>query len=922
MTNLLSNTLSTKAIVPPSLLCDFYKTSHKGAYPKGTTKIYSTFTPRTNKYMPMATGAVVFGIQSFIMKYFIEYFNVHFFGRSKEVVVAEYRRYMKHSLLIENPDSSHIAELHDLGYLPLQLKALKEGTVAPIQTPVLTLENTHDDFYWLTNYFETIMSNEIWLPMTSATFAYEMRKLLNEFAVKTTGSTDGVEFQCHDFSMRGMSSLESAMASGAGHLLSFVGTDTIPAIAFLEHYYGADIEKEVVGTSIPACYDDKTEILTENGWKLFKDLVEGEKVAQYHENGDIDFVVPSEYYNMPYKGKMITFTSKEKGNPNYVDFCVTPNHRMVRRKISDKTLQIFEAGSEKYHERTGYSSKNLVVVSGNAKNENLALTDLEKLRIAFQADGSHMSHDKDYTGEKTGAIPVRFSLKKDRKKDRLVSILESLGYEYTLNKYEDGYYSFYVKIPLNISLVKDFSWVNLSEISSEWGNEFIEELKYWDGSQKSENTISYSSTIQLNTEVVQSIATLSGNKAMISSYSDKRADYDREVIHTVSIFMNKEEIGGRIVTKGEVEYNSTVHCVSVPTKMLIVRRNGVVGISGNTEHSVMTALTPTDGSRDERDAFKHLITEVFPSGFVSLVSDSYDFWKVVEETIPSLKEEIMNRDGRTVFRPDSGNPADILCGRINYDVDFTEDFTGDIKDLEDYIYEVASDWAREACEGRHNCGNESYDVRFKVGDKIYSVEVGFSYNRHDKTYYYIDRQGYKSEGVQWDQLEELEVTAEDKGLIECLWDTFGGTVTEQGYKVLDSHVGAIYGDSITYDLAKEICKRLGAKGFASTNVVFGVGSYSYQGRTRDSLGWAMKATYAEIDGKPVMLMKDPKTDSKKKSQRGQVHVFSNNGKIEFVDGLSNNNTTVKTINLLEPVFKDGVLLREETLAEIRGRLNK
>lgn len=596
MTNLPFNTL-IKPIVPPTLLCDFYKTSHKNAYPKDTTKIYSTLTPRTNKYMPMATGAVVFGIQSFVIKYLIEYFNTYFFGRPKEEVVAEYERYMKYSLFIQEPDSSHIAELHDLGYLPLEVKALKEGTVAPIQVPVLTIENTHDDFYWLTNYFETIMSNEIWLPMTSATFAYEMRKMLDDFAVKTTGSTTGVEFQCHDFSMRGMSSLESAMASGAGHLLSFVGTDTIPAIAFLEYYYGANIEEETVGTSIPA-----------------------------------------------------------------------------------------------------------------------------------------------------------------------------------------------------------------------------------------------------------------------------------------------------------------------------------------TEHSVMTALTPTDGSRDERDAFKHLITEVFPNGFVSLVSDSYDFWKVVEETIPSLYDEIMNRDGKVVIRPDSGKPADILCGRINYDVDLTKElkeyWDGDLRNLEDYIYDFARDWAVEACEGRDNCGDESYDVRFKVEDKIYSVEVGFSYNRHDKTYYYVEKQGMSHEGVQWHKLEEIEVTAEDKGLIECLWNTFGGTVTEQGYKVLDSHIGAIYGDSITYDLAKEICERLIAKGFATTNVVFGVGSYSYQGRTRDSLGWAIKATYAEIDGKPVMLMKDPKTDSKKKSQRGQVHVFEVDGKIEFVDGLKNGETTVKTLNMLETVFKNGKLVRTQTLSDIRGILNK
>lgn len=593
-THLANKTVDT-TIIPPTLMCDFYKTSHKQAYPKGTTKVYSTFTPRSNKYMSMAKkGAVVFGVQAFVQKYLVEYFNTHFFGRPKEVVLAEFERYMKHCLFIENPDSSHFADLHDLGYLPVELRVLKEGTIAPIQVPFLTIENTHDDFYWVTNYLETLLSCEIWLPMTSATFSYNLRNMLDKFALETTGTTEGNEFNCHDFSMRGMSSVESAMASGAGHLLSFVGSDVIPAIAYLEHYYNANMEKELIATSIPA-----------------------------------------------------------------------------------------------------------------------------------------------------------------------------------------------------------------------------------------------------------------------------------------------------------------------------------------TEHSVMTALTPTDGSRDEYEAYKHLITEVFPSGLVSLVSDSYDFWKVITETIPSLKEEIMNRDGKVVIRPDSGNPADILCGKVNYDIDLTKYFEGDIKDLEEDIYEVARKWANNDCEGAHNCGNESYFVSFKVGNKIHTVDVGFSYNRHDKTYYYVENQGFDSEGVQWDTLKSKDIGSEDKGLIECLWEIFGGTISEQGYKILDSHIGAIYGDSITYELAQEICERLKAKGFASTNVVFGVGSYTFQYRTRDSLGMAMKATYAEIDGKPVMLMKEPKTDLKKKSQRGKVLVKeSEEGKLIMLDGYGNTSQDDEALehSLLEPVFKDGKVLSNQSLSEIRQRL--
>ncbi|MEC3533419.1 nicotinamide phosphoribosyltransferase domain-containing protein, partial [Bacillus thuringiensis] len=239
----------------PMLLCDYYKTSHIDQYPEGTEVIYSTFTPRSNRYMPYADKVVVFGIQSFVKKYLVDYFDEHFFSRPLEDVVAEYVRYMKHTLFIEEPKAAHIIELHKLGYMPLQVKALPEGTLAPIKVPVLTVENTRPDLvstFWITNYLETIMSNEIWLPMTSATVSYQYRKLLIDMAMKTVGHANDVPFQAHDFSMRGMSSLESAMASGAGHLLSFVGTDTVPAIAYLEHYYNANIEKELVGTSIPA----------------------------------------------------------------------------------------------------------------------------------------------------------------------------------------------------------------------------------------------------------------------------------------------------------------------------------------------------------------------------------------------------------------------------------------------------------------------------------------------------------------------------------------------------------------------------------------------------------------------------------------------------------------------------------------------
>ena len=109
-----------------------------------------------------------------------------------------------------------------------------------------------------------------------------------------------------------------------------------------------------------------------------------------------------------------------------------------------------------------------------------------------------------------------------------------------------------------------------------------------------------------------------------------------------------------------------------------------------------------------------------------------------------------------------------------------------------------------------------------------------------------------------------------------MWDIFGGTVNEQGYKVLDSHIGMIYGDGITVERQVEILTKLKAKGFASTNIVFGAGSYSLNYLSRDHLGMAIKATntIVEIGGKLVdkPIYKEPKTDSSKKSLRGLISV--------------------------------------------------
>lgn len=212
----------------PILLKDGYKASHREQYPKGTEIVYSNFTPRSNKH-GIAEKLVVFGIQAFIKKYLIDEFNENFFKRDKQEVLKEYKSIMDEYLFCDYK-VDHISELHDLGYLPLIIKGLPEGSQVKMGIPVLTIINTDKRFFWLTNFLETLLSCELWLPMTSATTAKTYKDLFMEYAEKTGGDKNFVQFQGHDFSMRGMSGVSASLLSGMAHLTSLVGTDTISSI--------------------------------------------------------------------------------------------------------------------------------------------------------------------------------------------------------------------------------------------------------------------------------------------------------------------------------------------------------------------------------------------------------------------------------------------------------------------------------------------------------------------------------------------------------------------------------------------------------------------------------------------------------------------------------------------------------------------
>lgn len=294
----------------------------------------------------------------------------------------------------------------------------------------------------------------------------------------------------------------------------------------------------------------------------------------------------------------------------------------------------------------------------------------------------------------------------------------------------------------------------------------------------------------------------------------------------------------------------------------------------------------------EKAFIKNLITKVHPSGVVSVVSDSFDFWSVITKIAPTLKDEILNRQpnalglAKVVFRPDSGDPVKIICGYRVFEASLLDGLT---QSEQQVIYDAY-------------VAGKPYEA-VKQSGKYYEISV-------------MGKGGARDEPVilQGNEVSEAEV----KGAVECLWDIFGGTETDKGFKVLHERVGLIYGDSITLPRAEEILRRLAEKGFASCNVVFGIGSFTYQYHTRDTFGWAMKATWCEVDGEPLDIFKDPATDSgTKKSAKGLLRVEKENGRFVLYDQQT---PEQEAQGELKVVFEDGKLVKEYTLGEVRATL--
>lgn len=560
---------------------DSYKLSHDGFTPEDLNEVFSNGTPRfyhyfKRKYPDFEERYVAFGTQYMVT--FVKDLFDEFFTADKEKEINRLKRVFTRYIGLQ--DYTRFENLHDLGYLPIEIKALPEGALVKFGVPLFTIRNTHPDFDWLTNYLETLLSLLIWKPLTVANISREFYKLSMKFSEETCDDTSHVKFQNHDFSERGQDGCDSDEAVGMAWLTHSIGTDNTPGVFGADYYYKGE-DCGIVGLSVPAS-----------------------------------------------------------------------EHAVVTLNIINNAVK--------------------------AQNKD-----------------------------------------------------------------------------------------------------------------------------------------------------------PKDIIFTE-----------QMMKEGETEF------------------------------------------------LKDVLQVYYPTGIVSSVFDSYDYWRALTEILPEIKEIIMNRDGKLVVRPDSGDPCDVVCGTL------------DIKEYET-LDMISQD-------------HELFDHYASLPGKEFTV---YAYILSEKRYYEVKYTRYNSQNLfERKTISLFEPTPEEKGSIRCLWEIFGGTINSKGYKVLDPHIGLIYGDGINYLRANEIFERLKAKGFASSNVVYGVGSFSLHLSSRDDLGFAIKATHCKVGNLNLSIFKDPKTDSSKKSAKGYLFVYKDeNGEynlesdVSFEKHMSNE-------NMLQTILLNGEYSNQVSLDDIRRDL--
>ena len=427
---------------------------------------------------------------------------------------------------------------------------------------------------------------------------------------------------------------------------------------------------------------------------------------------------------------------------------------------------------------------------------------------------------------------------------------------------------------------------------------------------------------------------------------------DKWVARTCDATVNPRKMLGDFSMRGQHSVESAIkssaawtlsfdNTATVPAIMWLednyncnVETNTVAYGAISTEHSVMCSNYSVDG--DEITHIKRLLTEIYPNHSFSMVSDSYDYWRLVTELLPQCKDEILAHNGTLSIRGDSGNPVEILAGKKIYkiepelDVVAPEDLFVDERYTKNWLYDFCNDIELEHDE----------TLYFDFNGKYYAVEANCEWTSErgawtDREYYYVEDYNFG-----W---QEIEPNAELLGTVWALDQIVGHTVNNKGYKVLNPSLKAIYGDSIIPDYADEVYRRLANQGYAANNVVMGVGSMSmmalvgyddvdgkllFAGEhngtncgpyTRDTFGIAVKATYAEDEnGNPINIFKQPKALAWKKSQKGCCIVAPDG--MSYTDEHTWSEVVHSNDNLLEQVFYNGNLVWEQNLHSVRTNM--
>lgn len=235
----------------PMLLIDFYKAVHAEMLPDKMEKSVSYFTPRMSR-VKRWENVVMFGLQGFIKTYLIDYFNDEFFNKPFKDVIFAYKRIMDNALGEDVYGIEKIMNLHKLGYLPIEIVALPEGTLVPMHVPMFGITNTHPDFAWLPQALESLISAESWHPMLAATVGYTYRQIVNKYYDLTCDDTVSKARALGAFDFRGEECADSAIKAGAGWCMSFLNTATVPTIPYLEKNYKCDCTKEPVAFGSPS----------------------------------------------------------------------------------------------------------------------------------------------------------------------------------------------------------------------------------------------------------------------------------------------------------------------------------------------------------------------------------------------------------------------------------------------------------------------------------------------------------------------------------------------------------------------------------------------------------------------------------------------------------------------------------------------